>query len=332
MMNEYERQRMERIQRNQEQMRRLGLVEAASDLAATAPAAPPGSSRRASASARKRARAAAAGGSDDDDDDDYRPSSASSPRRSRRLQGGDAERPRGLEGVDELMALGGAAGAQRRQRLREQQRRHAADGRPLYNPPAGAAADDEAAYDGHNAYRLSYMSDAQLWRRVEQVTNAAKLRSFAEALWRSGRADMARRAYERLGEAAPAGEPPGEGGEEEEGDGEQDQNGGGGGGGGGGKENREEDRAAAAAADEAALARRRVAELPASRLATLAGKVREIGELKALIEALEEEAARSDLDGARERAWARLEALQRAGGGGAAAAGGAGSSGKKRRR
>jgi hypothetical protein len=319
LMNEYEQQRLERIRRNEEHMRRLGLVQAASEFAAATTTT---AADRGAASARKRARATTTtphrrcrNDNDDDDDDDHDNDEDYEPaaRRSRRLQGGAAERPGGLADVDDLMALGGAAGAAARQRGRDRAR--ASGDRPVHHPPPAAAAAAPAVYDNHNAYRLSYMSEPQLWRRVEQISNAAKLRSFAEALEAAGRRDMARRARERLGEDVPPEEEEeeeedevGSGSEDDE-DGDDNEN----------KENSTGDDEAAA---EARLARRRVAELPPAKLVRLAGRIADLGELKALIEALEEEGGNVALDGARERAWARLEALRAGGGGGAGSEGG----------
>jgi len=300
-MNEYERQRTERIQRNQEHMRRLGLAQAATDFAATTATAANGGGGSASARKTRKRRSKRARSADLSDND----GDLASRRRSRRLQGGAAERADGLSAVEDLMALGGAAAALGRRRQLERAAAAGGGRAPRAPAPCGGGPPDD--YDGHNAYRLSYMSEAQLWRRVEQISNPAKLRSFAQALESAGERAMARRARERLGD--PEGED--DAGEEDAGEEEEDAH----------KENKEEGGGADA---EARLAARRVSELGPGQLARLAGRVRDVGELKALIEALEEGGAGSNsaLDGARERAWARLEALQKGEGGGSGRGGG----------
>lgn len=183
------------------------------------------------------------------------------------------------------------------------------------------------------------MTEAQLWRRVEQITNEAKLRSFAEALARGGHGAMARRARERLGDEVGTEEDDGGADEDDDdegreggysssgGEGDEDEDG-------AGKENEgeedEDDDDEAAA--ELALARRRVAELPPAKLSRLAGRVIDLVELKALIEALEEEGGNARLDEARERAWARLELLQHRGAAGDAGGGGGGKKAVKKKK
>ncbi|KAL6785202.1 hypothetical protein ACKKBG_A02860 [Auxenochlorella protothecoides x Auxenochlorella symbiontica] len=156
--NEYERQRLARIERNDKLLKELGIQRCHTTVAARPPK-----------STRPRVKP------------DNLPDEGGPRRRSRRLQGSEADLGDDVTGQSQLAP-------------KSMDHR---GGVKAYRPPP---AMDESALDAHNVHRFRTMSHAALQKRIWKIRRPEKLRSFINVLEGFQEAELAEEARLALGE------------------------------------------------------------------------------------------------------------------------------------